>query len=162
MTPARFPVVWLTGNTGAGKTTLAQEMERHFNEAGDAPHPLARRIIVLDGDDMRATISTEETLSADDRRTHNLRVARLAALFAKKGFLPLVAVIAPFASVRQEIDALCAPRWVHLKRSGLSSPEKPYEPPVSPSLTLNIDMLSIEKASSVLRQFLDETCREKS
>jgi len=82
MQETRFPVVWLTGNTGAGKTTLAFGVRDYFNEKTQIDSPLARRIIILDGDEMRATVSVDEGLSPEDRRRHNLRVARLAHLLS--------------------------------------------------------------------------------
>lgn len=149
-----FPILWLTGNTGAGKTTLAQGLEAYVNEELSTEHSYARRLIVLDGDDMRATISTDATLSAEDRRKHNLRVARLAAHLQSRGFLVIVAVIAPFASVRSEIDAICHPQWIYVKRSGLSADDRPYEPPIDPALIIDDDTHSIPEAQQLLRSFV--------
>ncbi len=152
---SRFPILWLTGNTGAGKTTLAHGLETYVNEELDPSRfEYARRLIVLDGDDMRATISTEETLTPDDRRKHNLRVARLASHLQSRGFLVVVAVIAPFMSVRSEIDALCSPLWIYVKRTQEKSSEKPYEAPLSPAHTIDHDTLNIPDAQQSLRAFL--------
>lgn len=148
-----FPILWLTGNTGAGKTTLATGLEKFINHELSTDHPLARRCVVLDGDDMRATISVDETLTSEDRRKHNLRVARLAQHLQSRGFLVVVAVIAPFASVRAEIDALCSPKWVYVQRSGLSATDRPYEVPDHPDCTINHDHLAIDEASAVLCRF---------
>ncbi len=150
----RFPILWLTGNTGAGKSTLADGLERYLNEELATDHPLARRCIVLDGDDMRATISVDETLTPEDRRKHNLRVARLAAHLQSRGFLVVVAVIAPFASVRAELDAICHPVWIYVRRAGLGAADRPYEEPANPDLVIDHDQLSIEGAQDVLRAFV--------
>lgn len=149
-----FPILWLTGNTGAGKTTLATGLERYVNEELSVDHSHARRLIVLDGDDMRATISTDATLSPEDRKKHNLRVARLAAHLQSRGFLVVVAVIAPFAAVRADIDALCHPLWIYVRRSGLEADNKPYEAPENPTLVIDHDQLGITDAQSVLRSFV--------
>lgn len=153
MTPS-FPILWLTGNTGAGKTTLAVGLENHVNEELAIDHPIARRCIVLDGDDMRATISLGATLSAEDRRQHNLRVARLAEHLQSRGFFVVVAVIAPFATVREEVASLCNPVWVYVQRSNLEGADRPYETPVNPDFIINNDELSIEEAEHVLRSFV--------
>ncbi|PIR52978.1 hypothetical protein COU76_03690 [Candidatus Peregrinibacteria bacterium CG10_big_fil_rev_8_21_14_0_10_49_10] len=149
-----FPILWLTGNTGAGKTTLAEGMRVYFNEKEASGSSADRRVVVLDGDEMRETISRNEGLSAEDRRKHNLRVARLAKLLCDQGFFVIVAVIAPFAEVRSEIDAICAPLWVYVKRSGLGAADKPYEDPDHPALTIDNDRLSIQEGQEVLQQFI--------
>lgn len=150
----RFPILWLTGNTGAGKTTLATGLEHYINEELSADHPLARRCIVLDGDDMRASICVEETLTPEDRRKHNLRVARLAAHLQSRGFFVLVAVIAPFASVRSELDLICRPVWIYVQRVGLEGPDRPYEVPERPDYVIDHDVLDVEEAQAVLRAFV--------
>lgn len=147
------PVIWLTGNSGAGKTTLAQGFERHWNE-NDSSHPWSRRVITLDGDEMRSTISVGLSLSPDDRRTHNVKVAKLAALMRAKGFVVIVAVIAPFREVRKEIDAVCRPLWIYVKRSGLEAPDRPYEEPVSPDFVINTDVLGKAEALQSLLSFM--------
>lgn len=157
----RFPVIWLTGNTGAGKSTLAFGMREYMNENLSTDHPMARRVVVLDGDEMRATVSVDEGLSPEDRRKHNLRVARLAHLLSESGYLVLVAVIAPFASVREELQEICDPTWVYVKRSGLEGSDRPYEVPESPELTVDNDVLSIEEGQVLLKEFLTVTLIEK-
>jgi adenylylsulfate kinase-like enzyme len=150
----RLPVIWLTGNTGAGKTTLAFGIRDYCNNDLERCSSLYRRILVLDGDEMRATISVDEGLSPEDRRKHNLRVARLAALMSDHGFCVIVAVIAPFARVRSELDQICAPRWIYVKRSGLSGSDRPYEPPAHPDMVIDNDMLSIEEGRKQLKEYV--------
>lgn len=140
-------IIWLTGNTGAGKTTLAMGMKERLPE----------KIIVLDGDEMRATISTEEGLSPEDRAKHNRRVARLARLLESQGFLIIVAVIAPFAAVRKEIEGICNPRWVYVKRDGLEGADRPYEAPEKPDLLIDNNVCSIEEGIHLLNNFLCST-----
>lgn len=155
MAERRFPVIWLTGNTGAGKSTLATGVQQYFNECADCRASGNRRVVILDGDEMRASISRDEGLSPEDRRKHNLRVARLAHVLHEQGFLVLVAVIAPFASVREEVQVLCDPKWVYVKRSGLGAADKPYEPPASPDCVIDNDTLSIEEARSLFIAYLE-------
>ncbi len=153
-TLAHFPIFWLTGNTGAGKSTLAHAAERHFNRSSPAWSAAARRLIVLDGDEMRASISTEDDLSPQGRKAHNLRVARLAKLLQSKGFLVIVSVIAPFESVRKEIMKVCSPLWVYVKRSGLVSEERPYEEPENPDYIIDHNQSDANAASQALIDFI--------
>lgn len=155
MTSRRLPILWLTGNSGAGKTTLATAAETYFNEHQQLTHHCARRVVVLDGDAMRATISTEDTLSAADRRRHNLRVARLAAHLQERGFLVIVAVIAPFETVRKEIESICSPVWIYVKRSGLAAADRPYEAPSNPALIIDNDILDIPRSAARFLAFIE-------
>lgn len=85
---------------------------------------------------------------------HNLRVARLAKLLSAQGFLVVVSVIAPFAETRKEIDAICSPRWIYVKREGLEAEDKPYEPPIQPEVVIDTDALSQEEAQQKLSAFV--------
>ncbi|MDD4318866.1 MAG: adenylyl-sulfate kinase [Candidatus Peribacteraceae bacterium] len=149
-----FPIYWLTGNTDAGKTTLAFGALDYINHHLDCNSPFARRAIVLDGDDMRDPISTNETMSPEDRRKHNLRVARLAKLLSEQGHLVIVAVIAPFEEVRQEIDNICSPLWIHVQRSMPTTNEKPYEAPKQPDFVIDNDRLAPETAQNKFIDFI--------
>ncbi len=155
-----YPVFWLTGNTDAGKTTLAFAALRHFNEHLDCSSPLARRAIVLDGDDMRDTISKDKTLSPEDRKEHNMRVARLACLLRQQGHLVIVSVIAPFEKVRDDIDDLCEPKWIYVHRGEVESAEKPYEKPLLPALEIDNLALSPEEARQEFISFICRSCNE--
>ncbi|MBI1833970.1 MAG: adenylyl-sulfate kinase [Candidatus Andersenbacteria bacterium] len=146
-----FPIIWLTGNTGAGKTTVAFGAQRSLRAADDS---LGWHLVILDGDEMRESISLGATLSAQDRHEHNLRVARLAQVLQKQGLLVVVAVIAPFATTRQEVTNLCQPRWVYIQRSGLGASDKPYEIPENPDLVLDHNTLSIEASREAFITFL--------
>jgi len=109
-------IVWLTGPSGCGKTSIAQKVA-NFVEC-----------VVLDGDGMRKSISQGLGFSSADRRTHNLRVARLAKELSKQVNV-LVCVIAPLREARAEIDEICHPIWVRVKRAVPERPGHFYEEP---------------------------------
>ena len=138
-------ILWLTGNSGSGKTTLAENFVKRFPA------------IVLDGDVMRMSISTDKGFSLTDRLDHNLRVARLAAVLQEQGHNVLVSVIAPTHKIRKEIDKVCRPKWIYVKRESLPfDPERPYEPPETAALIVDNDSLTEEGAVEVLWKFLSK------
>lgn len=128
---ATKPVVWFTGNSGAGKTTLAYMLKDRMNA------------VVLDGDEMRASISLGAGFSRQDREEHNLRVARLAAALHRQRHNVIVSVIAPFRDTRAKIDEICHPLWVYVKREMPPDPDKPYEPPQNPLVAVDTDRWGI-------------------
>ena len=112
-------VYWLTGNSGAGKTTIAKELLGPLNA------------INLDGNEMRASISLGAGFSIEERLDHNLRVARLAKELVKQRNV-VVSVIAPMESIRDAIEKEMAPvrsRWIWIHRDMQPREDYPFEPP---------------------------------
>jgi adenylyl-sulfate kinase len=88
------PTVWLTGLSGAGKTTIARTTERLLNQLGIS-------CCVLDGDEIRLGLSADLGLSREDRREQARRVAHVAATLANSGVIPIVALVSPYAEDRE-------------------------------------------------------------
>jgi len=88
--------VWLTGLSGAGKTTiavrLADELRRH-----------GRRVEVLDGDVVRENLSKGLGFSKEDRDTNIRRIGFVAQLLTRNGVVAVVAAISPYRAVRDEV-----------------------------------------------------------
>ncbi|MEW6617681.1 MAG: adenylyl-sulfate kinase [Patescibacteria group bacterium] len=89
-------IIWLTGQSGSGKTTIADILQQKIGG------------ITLDGDEMRSSISTDLGFVKKDRESHNLRVARLAKILSKNTRV-IVSVIAPFEDARKKIDEIANP-----------------------------------------------------
>lgn len=89
-------VLWLTGLSGAGKTTIAQHLE-HKLRARD------RRVELLDGDAIRQHLSKGLGFSREDRDTNVRRVGYVANLLSRNGIIVIVALISPYRSVRDEL-----------------------------------------------------------
>jgi adenylyl-sulfate kinase len=96
------PTVWFTGLSGAGKSTIALALAARLTEEG-----LAHRI--LDGDELRATLSADLGFSAADRAEQVRRVAHLARILGESGVVPLVALVSPIRADRDAARALHAP-----------------------------------------------------
>lgn len=90
--------LWLTGLSGAGKTTIAHAVALELRARG-------REVEVLDGDELRRGLSAELGFSREDRDTHVRRVGFVAELLARHGVVALVPVIAPYAATRDEVRA---------------------------------------------------------
>lgn len=117
-------IIWLTGNVGSGKTSLAYLLKERLNA------------IVLDGDELRASISTDLGFSKNDRDAHNMRVARLAQILNDQNFNVVVSVIAPFRSTRQKITKMIHPYWIYIKGKKQGK-NMPYEIPRKPNLIID-------------------------
>lgn len=112
-------IIWLTGNSGAGKTTLAKKLCAQN-----------KYWINLDGDEMRDSISLGAGFSKADREEHNLRVARLAKVLSDQGYDIIVSVIAPFHSTRKKISSIIPDcKWIYVKKLQPIKKDRPYQPP---------------------------------
>jgi adenylylsulfate kinase len=152
----RGATVWFTGLPSAGKTTIAYALAERLRGTD-------RRVEVLDGDEIRAFLSSGLGFSRADRDTHVRRIGFVADLLAAHGVLVLVPVIAPYADSREAVRTrheargtaylevhvaapveVCARRDVkglYAKQAagqltGLTGVDDPYEEPVAPDLRI--------------------------
>jgi len=125
-------IYWITGQSGSGKTTLAYALQKEIGG------------VVLDGDEMRESISLGAGFSKEEREEHNLRVARLASILSFQ--LPvIVSVIAPFESTREKVNELIKPIWVYIAHNFTKDLSKPYEVPENPHVVLNSNIQSVDE-----------------
>jgi bifunctional enzyme CysN/CysC len=154
-------VVWLTGLSSAGKSTIATELERElFN--------LGRHAYVLDGDNIRHGLGADLGFSPKDRTENIRRIGEVAKLFADSGHVCITAFISPYRDDRDLVRKIIPPgRFVEVfvnaplevcegrdpkglyakarakeikEFTGISAP---YEPPLSPELELRTDQLTV-------------------
>ena len=96
-------VWWVYGETGSGKTTLADRISYQ------------RNAIRLDADEIRPAICEDLGYSAEDRRKNNLRIARLAHLLDKQGFDVVVSTICPYEDLRDLVYWVCKCRFIKVE-----------------------------------------------
>jgi bifunctional enzyme CysN/CysC len=104
----RGAVVWFTGLSGAGKSTIANALERALFDRG-------QQVFVLDGDNIRMGLSADLGFSLADRSENIRRIAEVAKLFAESGAIVITAFISPYASDRVRARRIIA-------QSGLDVP----------------------------------------
>lgn len=92
--------VWFTGLSGAGKTTLARELEALLRSTGV-------RVVVLDGDELRSSTSRDLGYSPEDRARNVLRAGALACEAARSGAIAVVALTSPSEQTRSACAQRC-------------------------------------------------------
>jgi adenylylsulfate kinase len=92
-------VLWFTGLSGAGKSTIAHAIEERLYHAGC-------RTFVFDGDNVRHGLCSDLEFSHDDRRENIRRIGEMTKLFLEAGVIALTAFISPFRSDRERVRAL--------------------------------------------------------
>ncbi len=111
------PPIWLTGNSGSGKTTIAKEIQ---NELGG---------IILDEDEMRFSISENAGSGMKDHYELDMRVARLARVLRDQGQQVIISVIAPHPEIRKRVDLVLSPEWFWLHSEQRRYADRPYMDP---------------------------------
>jgi ATP sulfurylase/adenylyl-sulfate kinase len=89
-------VVWLTGLSGAGKSTIASRLQEELSRRG-------RRAELLDGDEVRTHLSKGLGFSKEDRDTNIRRIGYVARLLARNGGVAIAAAISPYREIRDEL-----------------------------------------------------------
>jgi len=154
-------VVWITGPSGAGKTTLANALHEKLKEMGYTAE-------VLDGDGIRSKLYPDLGFSKEEREMHNKVVVHFAETLARNGVIAIVSVIAPYRSSREyarkeiknfmEVYLKC-PVEVRIKRDPKGLYDKAlkgelkeltgfdgvYEEPENPELVLHTHKMSVEE-----------------
>ena len=161
-------VLWLTGLSGSGKSTIAENLERKLFEAGYFPQ-------VLDGDNIRSGINKNLGFSVADRTENIRRIAEVARLYANSGVIVLASFISPTRQIRTLAKTIigaddflevyvnapleeCERRDVKglyqkARRGeikGFTGIDSPYEAPETPFLEIRTDQLALEKSVDVL------------
>ena len=167
----RSAIIWMTGLSGSGKSTIAKEIEKKLFLKN-------YNVFVLDGDNLRMGINRGLGFSSEDRKENIRRTAEVARLLAQAGFIVIVSLISPYISERKKARDIrpeifkeifikasideCKKRDVKGLYSKAASGEiknftgisSPYEDPKNPDLILNTDKESIEESVNKLEDFI--------
>lgn len=166
--------IWLTGLSGAGKTTLAREIIRRHETLTMSPMTL------IDGDEARKTLCSELGFSRPHRDLSVSRLALVASLIVRHGGACVVAAITPYKEARSQairciedggltllvhvstpLD-VCEARdakglYAQARSGALSSftgVSDPYEIPLAPDLSLDLEAMDVERACKMVEHAL--------
>jgi len=142
-------IIWLTGNSGSGKSSLAIELQKKIDHS-----------VILDGDSLRS-VWGDLGLSKGDRYENNYRVARLAKILHQQNYNIIVAVISPYTELRTLITHMLMPniKWVYVSRSAdaVGNSEKPYQVPFNPEITVYPEKETIKMEANRVIGILDRS-----
>jgi adenylylsulfate kinase len=169
---ARGFVVWLTGLSGSGKTTIARTIE-------DALKNINRSVVVLDGDEIRRHLNPDLGFSKRDRELNVERIAYLSHILSRSGIITIVALISPFRTSRDyarkligdfvEVWVKCSletckerdPKGLYAKVmtgeiTQFTGIDQDYEIPSNPEIILDTDKETALQCSQKILQKLNE------
>jgi adenylylsulfate kinase len=172
----RSALIWITGLSASGKSSIAVELEHRLFE---------RKIktFVLDGDNVRHGLNKDLGFSPGDRKENLRRVGEVAKLLVDAGVLTIAAFISPYASDREAIRALFSsdneefievylkcdlavcesrdPKGLYKKARKGEIPDftgvsQPYEMPENPALIIETDRLGVAESAEIIISYLTE------
>jgi adenylylsulfate kinase len=165
-------VIWFTGLSASGKSTLAMELEKRL-------HQKNIRSYVLDGDNIRQGLNKNLGFSPEDRKENIRRIGEVSKLFVDAGLITITAFISPYRDDRNMVRSLFAPgefievfvdcsleecerrdpKGLYKKAklgeikdfTGISAT---YEKPLNPEITINTQRLNLEDSIQLLWEYL--------
>ena len=166
-------LIWFTGLSASGKSTIAYTLEHALVERGHLAY-------VLDGDNIRHGLNKNLGFSAEDRAENIRRIAEVGKLFVDAGVVTCTSFISPYRADRDAarkvvgnedfievfVDtpiAVCEqrdPKGLYKKArageiKGFTGIDDPYEAPLKPELTLDASKVSPQEAAVILVEFLE-------
>ncbi len=165
-------VIWMTGLSGAGKTTISQNIERELNKRGFLTQ-------ILDGDNVRSGINNNLGFSEEDRHENIRRISEVSKLFVNCGIICINSFISPTNEIRQMAKDIIgkenfievyvnAPIEVCEKRDvkglykkarkgeikNFTGIDSPFDSPENPAIEIQTDKLSIEESVKKSLEFI--------
>lgn len=155
-------ILWFTGLSGSGKTTITKALEPELKARGC-------KVEILDGDVVRTNLSKGLGFSQEDRDTNIRRIGFVAHLLSRNGVATMTAAISPYRAIRDEIRAM-EPNFVEVyvtaplqvcegrdvkglyakaragEIKGFTGIDDPYEEPVNPEIICYTERESVEES----------------
>ena len=167
------PVLWFTGLSGSGKSTITVALEKALFDRGI-------RSYRLDGDNIRHGLNNNLGFSPEDRKENIRRIGEVSKLLHDAGLITLTAFISPYREDRNKVRSILAesefieiyvkcsldsceardPKGLYQKArageiKGFTGIDAPYEEPESPELVINTEQQSVEQAVEGILHYLE-------
>ncbi|MDC0204200.1 adenylyl-sulfate kinase [Flavobacteriales bacterium] len=167
-------VLWFTGLSGSGKSTVANATEKVL-------HDMGLQTYILDGDNVRMGLNKDLGFSPEDRTENIRRITEVAKLFADSGSIVLTAFISPYREDRDKAREIIStedfievfvsadlsvcetrdPKGLYKKArageiKGFTGIDAPYEAPLNPELIVETDKNDIEACAQIVIDYLVE------
>lgn len=164
-------VLWFTGLSGAGKSTIANLVEKRLNEMGKLTY-------LLDGDNIRQGLNSNLGFSVEDRKENIRRVTEVSKLFLDAGIIAINCFISPFNEERENLRNIFLDDFIEIfvdcplevcesrdikglykkarlgeikEFTGISSP---YEKPQNPDVTISTHLYTVNQCVDVVMDFI--------
>jgi bifunctional enzyme CysN/CysC len=170
-------ILWFTGLSGSGKSTIATQLQQALFNKG-------YQVFVLDGDNIRSGLNRDLGFSPQDRTENIRRIAEVAKLFADSGKIVITSFISPYEADRQNALTICGDYFnlVHIKAdvklcesrdpkglykkaiageikefTGISAP---YEAPKKSHITIDSEITNVDAAIEILMNYINKNLIE--
>ena len=164
-------IIWLTGLSGSGKSTISKIVEKKLFDNN-------KQVLILDGDNIRKGLCSDLGFTLEDRSENIRRIAEISLLFAKTGYIVITSFISPLLKDREFAKKISGhffhciylsssletckqrdPKGLYKKAlngelSNFTGIDSPYDEPINPSLILNTNNDSAKNCSNQLFNYI--------